>query len=87
MSVETRAGLLPGLERWAPFWFGAAIVGAGALMRVLVLGSSDDVGTRLCDQAVAALLHSKDPVEVQRAGIIIHEVGCGISRRAGDWVK
>jgi hypothetical protein len=36
---------------------------------------------RLCDRAVDALLHSKDLVEVQRAGIIIREVNCGIGRR------
>jgi hypothetical protein len=40
-----------------------------------------DSASRLCDQAVATLLHSKDQVEVVRAGIIVYEVGCGISRR------
>jgi hypothetical protein len=38
----------------------------------------------LCDQAVDALLHSKDLVEVQRAGIIIREVNCAIGRRLND---
>jgi hypothetical protein len=41
----------------------------------------DRAAHRLCDQTVAALLHSKDQVEVIRAGIIVYEVGCGISRR------
>ena len=35
----------------------------------------------LCDQAVAALVHSKDPVEIERAGIIIRELSCAIGRR------
>jgi hypothetical protein len=38
----------------------------------------------LRDQAVASLLHSKDPVEVQRAGIIIREIPCSIGWRIRD---
>jgi hypothetical protein len=39
----------------------------------------------LCDQAVEALLHSQNLVEVQRAGIIIRELNRGIGRRlTGD---
>jgi hypothetical protein len=52
------------------------------LLVALVVDHDDGAAGRLCDQAVAALLHSKDPVELQRAGIIIHELSCGISRRA-----
>ena len=40
-----------------------------------------DPEARLCDQAVEALLHSKDLVEVTRAGIIIREIPCGIGMR------
>jgi hypothetical protein len=40
-----------------------------------------DPEVRLCDQAVEALLHSKDLVEVTRAGIIIRTVNCGIGKR------
>ena len=64
-----------------PLLFGAA-AGAGMLLVALVVDHDDGAAGRLCDQAVAALLHSKDPVELQRAGIIIHELSCGISRRA-----
>jgi hypothetical protein len=60
--------------------FGAALLGAGALFGLLLDGK-DDAEHKLCDQAVAALLHSKDLVEVQRAGIIIREIPCGIGRR------
>lgn len=35
----------------------------------------------LCDRSVAALLASKDLVEVTRAGIIVERLNCGISRR------
>jgi hypothetical protein len=40
-----------------------------------------DPEIRLCDQAVDALLHSKDLTEVTRAGIIVHEIPCGIWKR------
>jgi hypothetical protein len=42
---------------------------------------SVDPEVRLCDQAVDALLHSKELVEVTRAGIIIQQVNCGIGKR------
>jgi hypothetical protein len=35
----------------------------------------------LCDRAVEALLHSKELIEVERAGIIIQQVNCGIGKR------
>ena len=60
-----------------------AVVG-GAVASVLALAipfPGEHAERRLCDRAVDALLHSKDLVEVQRAGIIIHEANCGIGRR------
>ena len=36
---------------------------------------------KVCDRAVEMLLTSRDPVELQRSGILIHELDCGISRR------
>jgi hypothetical protein len=36
---------------------------------------------RLCDQAVEALLHSPDLVEVTRAAAIVREIPCSIGRR------
>ena len=44
----------------------------------------DTDARRLCDQTVASLLHSKDLVEVQRAGIIIREIPCSIGWRIRD---
>lgn len=60
--------------------WGAVIGGAGALL-LWSINSGNRAERKLCDQAVEALLHSKDLVEVQRAGIIIREVNCGIGRR------
>lgn len=40
-----------------------------------------DAERRLCDQAVEALLYSKELVEVQRAAALVHEIPCGIGRR------
>jgi hypothetical protein len=68
---------------WATLlFFGAMAVGSSALFGwALDSGGKSDAEHKLCDQAVAALLHSKDLVEVQRAGIIIREIPCGVGRR------
>ena len=71
----------------SPLVFFASVFGGGVLMSMLMshfLFPNDAAENRLCDQAVAALVHSKDAVEIQRAGIIIHEVGCAIGRRFTD---
>ena len=36
---------------------------------------------KACDQAVDALLNSRDLVEVQRAGILIDQLNCSVARR------
>ena len=36
---------------------------------------------KACDRAVEVLLTSRDPIELQRSGILIHELDCSISRR------
>lgn len=62
-----------------------AVVGGVASVLVLAMPfPSEHAERRLCDHAVDALLHSKDLVEVERAGIIIREVNCGIGRRLID---
>ena len=59
-----------------------AVVAGGLSVLVLAMPfPAEHAEHRLCDRAVDALLHSKDLVEVQRAGIIIREVNCGIGRR------
>ena len=62
-----------------------AVVGGVASVLILRMPfPSEDAERRLCDRAVEALVHSKDLVEVERAGIIIREVNCGIGRRLTD---
>ena len=36
---------------------------------------------KACDRAVEALLTSRDPIELQRSCILIHDLDCSISRR------
>ena len=71
-----------------PFLAGTLMVGAGLSIAAMSFPfPSDDAARRLCDQAVAALVRSKDSVEVERAGIIIHELNCEISRRLTEIEK
>jgi hypothetical protein len=70
--------LLTGALTAAAIFGGAAIFGVFVLLALI---PDDAAAHKLCDQAVAALLHSKDPVELQRADIIIRELSCGVSRR------
>jgi hypothetical protein len=65
------------------------IGGIGGIGVVVLIGSMviwattsyDAAASRACDLAVTALLHSKDLVEVQRSGILIHELDCAVGRR------
>lgn len=45
------------------------------------LGTDLTAARKACDRAVEVLLTSRDPIELQRSGILIHELNCGISRR------
>ncbi len=45
------------------------------------LGTDFAAARKACDRAVELLLTSRDPIELQRSGILIHELNCGISRR------
>jgi hypothetical protein len=58
-----------------------AVVIWGVIFHTVIFPSDDAAARKVCDQAVAALLHSKDPVELQRADILIRELPCAISRR------
>ena len=48
---------------------------------------ADQAEHLLCDKEVDDLLHSKDLVEVTRAGILVNAVNCGIGRRLQMSVK
>ena len=59
-----------------------AALGACSLVVLFSLFGTDlGAARRACDRAVEALLTSRDPVELQRSGILIHELDCSISRR------
>ena len=45
------------------------------------LGTDLAAARKACDRAVETLLTSRDPIELQRSGILIHELDCSISRR------
>jgi hypothetical protein len=61
---------------------GVALFDAGMLS-----GGPNGPERRLCDQAVAALLHSRDLVEVERGRIIVRELNCSIGRRLTEEQK
>lgn len=44
-------------------------------------GSTSSVTRAKCDEVVETLLTSRDLVEVNRAGILIDRLNCGVSRR------
>ena len=52
----------------------------GAVLPV-ELGTDLAAARKACDRAVEMLLTSRDPIELQRSGILIHELDCSISRR------
>ena len=59
-----------------------AAVGACSLILLFDLFGTDlGAARRACDRAVEMLLTSRDPVELQRSGILIHELDCSIGRR------
>ena len=45
------------------------------------LGTGLAAARKACDRAVEILLTSRNPIELQRSGILIHELDCSISRR------
>jgi hypothetical protein len=76
-------------KRWplraGPLLFFAAMVFAGGVFTWLVWDSLSDgqLAKRraLCDQSVSALLTSTDLIEVQRAGFLVRQFDCSITRR------
>lgn len=56
-----------------------------ALVTAFILGAmpwpGETEAERVCDQAVQTVLTSRDPIELQRAGILIQGLDCGVRRR------
>lgn len=65
------------------FLFALAVFAIGFAMAV-VPDSTWNKKERLCDKSVAALLHSKDLIEVVRGGFIVIHLECSIGRRLDD---
>lgn len=56
-------------------------VGVGAGFAFMLPDVTWDKQRKLCDRAVGTLIHSKDLVEVVRAGFIVLHMECSITRR------
>lgn len=68
---------------WATIAFSSAVLLAGiVVIATIPAGTKGEI--RLCDKAVSALLSATDPVELQRASIIVHKLRCGIGLRLDD---
>jgi hypothetical protein len=65
---------------WTTIVFTSAVV-LGSIVVVATVPAGTKAEVRLCDRAVSAVLSSTDPVELQRAGIIIRHLRCGIGLR------
>ena len=65
-------------------WIASAIIFVGSIIVIAVVPSATKAEIRLCDKAVSTLLSSTDPVELQRVGIIIRNLDCGIGLRLTD---
>ena len=85
----TGAGrVAPSWRDWLPI-FGAMgfglTIGAlffGLAWLVLSIPASGDAAVRAkCDQVVGMLLESRDPVELQRADMVIRHLDCDVRRR------
>lgn len=79
MTAAAIAPVRAGLRKWTPFAVAALVFGAG--MGAAWWGLAPTAAERdLCGRAVAALMQSHDLVEVERAGIIIRQLRCSLTR-------
>lgn len=85
MRENTLLGRVHGRTRRFARGFGPLLVFWVFLMIsfVIIIAPTDQdrAATKTCDRAVEVLLTSRDPIELQRSGILIHELNCGSSRR------
>jgi hypothetical protein len=65
---------------WTTIVFTSAVV-LGSIVVVATVPTGTKAEVRLCDRAVSAVLSSTDPVELQRASIIVRNLRCGIGLR------
>lgn len=55
------------------------------VMLALIL-PDDGKDVQVCDAVVQTLLTTRDPIELQRAGILVDNLNCSVSRRAFPWL-
>ena len=65
----------------------AAIIGLGIGMGALLRGGRlpDKRLHMACDRVVETLLLTHDPVELERARILVNMLNCGLEERIDDW--
>jgi hypothetical protein len=70
--------------QWWTFMAVCAAVFVGSMVIVATVPTATKAEMRLCDKAVWTVLSSTDPVELQRAGIMVRNLRCGIGLRLDD---
>ena len=68
---------------WTITAFCAAVL-LGSIIIIATLPAATKAEMRLCDKAVSTVLSSTDPVELQRASIIVRNLHCGIGFRLDE---
>jgi len=69
--------------RWTAIAFSSAVL-LGSIVFIATVPDATKAEIQLCDKAVLTVLSSTDPVELQRASIIVHNLHCGIGLRLDD---
>jgi hypothetical protein len=72
----------PTWEIWLPMVFGFAF-GVGVVLAAYFALSPSTKARQVCDALVQTLLTTRDTIELQRTGILVRELNCDVSRRAG----
>ena len=82
MTVAHAQALFHHLWKW--LWHSHAIVPLVSIPLLILLIQMDTPVTeqsKVCDRAIDMLFNSRDLIEVQRAGILIDNIGCSVSKR------
>jgi hypothetical protein len=62
----------------------AVVLGSIVVIATLPAATATKAELRLCDKAVSTVLSSTDPVELQRASIIVRNLRCSIGLRLDE---
>lgn len=83
MASGTAAGL-PSRSAWTTSkWAGFFLLSNAPLWYYVAVGPSpsERAASAVCDRAVAAMLESRNPVELQRADLLIRNLNCRVRER------